>query len=825
MAAIEPSEEHIDMLMSVYGADRNTAWQYLKAKQNNVEQAANALMDGEDITQQLSAGAWDESHWGADRDGGMESIDSNLRPLTTTAPPSRAPSRNSMHPSTKQDEDEQLAEAIRMSQMTTLEKPRGPVDIQMPDFDLYEQEVGRVSGDGKEVKFGPATRDKHYEAARWALVPTSQAASEVIPDVDVEHRKNVPGEPRFLKYQPEADYLPNLLTICHAIAGAREAMLQRKNVRSSYGEDAEWWKGHPISMPRIVHVDSGELVNEETENFRTLIMDVQRLMGALDQSERSYVSIKAMLHNSNLQTKRPGEIATDSIVQTFLEHWSAAVADSMGMGAELFKTSLRSADEEAIHLLDLTVGVPENEKIDLNEVLDARFWNAGANGTDVDRIEDLPAHVLVMRLRNTSREAKQLRVDIPTDFSMDKYLSEFEHVSGPIRQELGRSRARIKKLSDLEKRLTTWRHPKKDKIIDPRALLKHTHGALTGRHDVDEDKDALPNGVAVDGDGSIPTHHDDVTQKLEKVIASIDDKLTLLAAEKEKARAAMAQLSRDPVPLEQSRTRYTLRGVATKPNITYVLTTKEDEDEDQVMLLDNEDDTTPEGMQWWRIEYNVDASGTGAKIMKTKTPGYDVIRAVELEHHSALLVYGSNVVNDIIHYDPTLPPSLQEFVEKDNEHFRAELQDAVSNVPPPAYQFGHTDAYQDVPRVSVEAAEAEPRDSLDSIRVEGGDSDSDQPEYNDFATMDSHHSFGLPPPIKQGQYVATEDAGPTAEIHLDELMEEAGEGQEVEMMEKRGQALIPGLNSAAGSGMDDVRGEQDDGVGGSMSHVEDLKGM
>ena len=73
-------------------------------------------------------------------------------------------------------------------------------------------------------------------------------------------------------------------------------------------------------------------------------------------------------------------------------------------------------------------------------------------------------------------------------------------------------------------------------------------------------------------------------------------------------------------------------------------------------MVDDED--VPEGMQWWRIEYDIQVSG--AKVMKTvcvknlswlhdandrrwqKSTQDDVIRAAELEHNQALLVYASD---------------------------------------------------------------------------------------------------------------------------------------------------------------------------------------
>ena len=71
-------------------------------------------------------------------------------------------------------------------------------------------------------------------------------------------------------------------------------MLLRQFVSSSYGQDGEWWKGHPISMPRIVHTDSGRPLEPEADTFEGLVVEVQRLMAFLDASDRSYASPGAL---------------------------------------------------------------------------------------------------------------------------------------------------------------------------------------------------------------------------------------------------------------------------------------------------------------------------------------------------------------------------------------------------------------------------------------------------------------------------------------------------------------------------------------------------
>ncbi|KXL43651.1 hypothetical protein M433DRAFT_154339 [Acidomyces richmondensis BFW] len=341
--------------------------------------------------------------------------------------------------------------------------------------------------------------------------------------------------------------------------------------------------------------------------------------------------------------------------------------------------------------------------------------------------------------------------------------------------------------------------------------------------------------AAMAGHERRPSYYADVATRLDKVITNINEKLKLLAEQKEKTRNAFRELSSDTSTqeLDESRGsyRYTLRGVATKPSITYVLLPREDDDDEEMDDPSDDGPKTPDGMIWWRLEYIV--NGSNAKILKSKAPAFDVIRAVELEYKEAMLIYASDEVNDIALFNPVLPGPLQDFIAADNALFAEELSASLLGFTaeePPAYDFGDDDHDMicDVPRQSIEPHE---RNSMDSTRVEGaisrGHSPS-PPNYDNEAFMD-HPGFGLGPrqDIKTGHYggaaVEMEDAGPTAEIRLDE--EDNERGKDFEMAEKAHEPLVSvrNLNSGAGSADEDaVLESQDMGIGGAV-HVEDVQ--
>ena len=736
-----------------------------------MEAAVNAFLNGEDISKIEQATQWDEGVWSTDREGGdTNDHNQHLKPLLSSAaatrPNSPAPSnRSNMHPSSKQEEDEDLARAKMLSQH---------------EFGgAYQQESGLVGPGGQTTHFGPATRE-HYEASQWAMVPAGAGgfeASEIIPDVDVENRIRTAGEPALLKHLPNGDYTPNLLTICHAIDGAREALLMREHVQGNYGQDGDWWRGHSIQMPKIVNLEDGSSAEPESDKYDELLAEVQRIMAVLSASSRSYASVGALTQTDVIQNTTPATTRSRTLLELVLQEWVVAASTKSGPSgdvANLFTTTVGTSATEGMDtpdmsLIDLQVAIGEGAKGDLFELLDALLWDTD----EADNYIERPADVLVMRVfQANAATAPQLRVDVPAEFYVDKYLADNIEATRATRLEMAKGKKRIAKLEEIEKKLKTWKHPKKNEQLDAGLLLKHTLGHFSGGNKRDAANADKSNNVPVT-DQENPPHYQDITQKLESVISGIENKLVVLANEKEKTRKAISDMSKAPPPglePEDLKHRYTLRGVATKPNITYVLCPTDSETEDEML----DDDTTPPGMRWWRMEYEVNSAASGAKVTKTKAPDYDVIRAVELEHSSALLVYASDRIQHTSSddNDDTLPESLQNFVEKDNALFAAELQ--AERTKPPSYDL------TDVPRESIE------RTSMDSTRAEGSAS---PPGYDEDMFMENP-AFGLGPDIKQG-YRNEEDDAPVHEITLDTPPEDEGLG--AEMVEMGHGGLVPGL--------------------------------
>jgi hypothetical protein len=789
--AMEPSEDDVMTVMAVTGCARDHALRYLKVKKTP-EAALNAILDGEDISKEELSSQWTEDVWNTDREGNMNNGDSNLRPLGgTSAAPTRvpSPSGNMSAPANRHDEDAQLARALAASQ----------------ENGAFQQESGVVYADGtSQQSYGPVTKDQSAHDKQWGMVPISAhgASSEIVPDVErPEERKNMGGEPRFLKNLPMGGYLPNFLTIGHSIPAMREALLLRDYTMAQYGTDAEWWKGHQIALPKIVHTQSGAPADAEIDKWDEFIAETQRLMAALDSSERSYASANALAQSEILSAAPKNDMVT-SFLQMFINAADART-DRMEEMKSFFCTLIGSSQgmiEPYAETLDMSFETTEDDKVGLLEVLDSLLWDTKSKDCeDRDNYIEKGADVLVLSAKQGNPNVEKLQLQAPSTLYIDKYLKKNLDVSKPLRLEIVEQRRKYTKLETVINKLTEWPHPTQmDTKLDARVVLQHTLGHFSGKNMADASKADIENGNVVNGISTPEQpHYADIAAKLEAISLSVDKKVRRLQEQKEYIQRHISKLSNSsPRQLEQEglKERYTLMGVATKPNITYVLRPKPGLGNDDSMSTDSQDEATPDGMQWWRIEYAV--NGSQPRISKSPVEGTMVIQAIEVEHTSALLVYASDRAVDFSNYNSDLPPTLQQFVEDDNLLFNIELHDATRNNPPPAYDY---DAHgSEIPRQSIEPT-AIRRGSMDSTCAnlsDGGNSRRGSRDL-DFNYSDGLANSGLPPDSTN----ASSSTAQHVENHQDHESEDVTEihlsppHEHREMVETKREPFAPGLQA------------------------------
>ncbi|KAI5275487.1 hypothetical protein E4T47_01583 [Aureobasidium subglaciale] len=671
----EANPQAVAELTGISGCTDDVARRWLKIKNNDADAAMNAIFDGEDLDKAESTVTWSETDFSAGRDGttafGPQNYsynEQNLRPLGHSAAPTRgnSPAPSLRQPSNKDDEDADMQRAIAASQ-------QGSTGVTLPN-----------------ANFQPAMGD-HYDPSKWSMTTVnvdSQQASEIIPDLEPHERKNEPGEPRFLKQLPSGDYLPNLLTIAHSIPMARKALLAPQKTYSSYGTDPEWWKGHGISLPKIVSTVSGAPLEPATTNQDEILAEMQRLMALLDESERSYGSADTLVRLAGADS--------GCILDRVLKTWEKASLDSMEEYYDddkffVFHSIVDTTNPQGMATTDLfslplfVKSGPDAPSTELASIMDDALWDTGDEAASYDNYIDHCAQVLPIRLTQNNTSKDTLNVIIPPILYVDKYLKENADATREVRKQMAQSKKKIDKIEMVQSRLRNYRHAQKGNLSSSQ-LMKHARGYFSGatRRNMIEERE----GAGAVGDTDIPPpleHHGVIAEQLEAVCKEVDAKLEALEQEREKARKALAQLSQETgLAQENLKHRYTLRGVSTKSHVTYLLQPRDPLDGS---IVDDED--APEGMQWWRIEYDVHTNG--AKVIKTKSAQDDVIRAVELEHNQALLVYASDyAISD--EHDVELTTALEEFIHHDDESFEAELQ---------MNGFGHGNvypAYEGVPR-------------------------------------------------------------------------------------------------------------------------------
>ena len=863
---VEPTQEQIDTVVNVVGTDPYTAARYLRVKQCDPQAALNAILEGEEITKLEQSISWDPALMTADRDG-----NTNLHPLGASAAPTRgnspAPSLKDSAPGTAERADADLARALAESE-------RQDPPYEPPYGGWKQQESGTMNKDGTELKkVGPETR-KEYDQHQWGMVV--HGASELVPDVAIEDRVQGEGDgaPRFLKHLPDGDYTPSLITICHSIPVAREAFLLAGQTRSDYGYDADWWKGASIPKPRIITTADGSAADSETDRYDEFVAELQRLTAFLDSSNRVYASTGGLTQTDVMQNG-PLTARSTSLLDLFMDTYTEVVGSRVGPEqaeqiAGLFTTRAGTIgqsgqSEDKTSVLEIKINcaddVADDLKPDLSEYLDKLVWDTDST-EPVENYVERPAEILVMKLRQENKSATHLNVRIPANLVMDKYLKENVPATRALREQIVQSKRRIKKITDIEERLQFWKRDNRPPLLDTRQLLKHTHGHFSGQNRWDADQADKTNNVALAGER--PPHYDDVARQLETVMASIDEKLKVLAEEKQKARRAISDLSKTtPQELagQELQYRYTLRGVATKPHITYVLRPKSAEDheieatehnetmEDAHNINTDEENTTPAGMQWWRIEYEV--FGQTAKIRRTKAEDYDVLRAVELENDAALVVYANDESNDVDFSE--LPQPLEEFIRKDNEQLLADIDASKRNPPPPYQDLGAPAASAgtldgDVQWGGVPLA-------LDEVNERDDDQDSTRAQHDgadyvadpDVVSIVGSHK---PASLTMNEWLSSSDAYdsyPSAvngsvrldfdstdpepvDINLDDVADDSvGNNAEMEMQEKKGMpSLIPTQQRhdvtteiTSDQNMSGMGASQDLGVGGAVAHSED----
>lgn len=546
-----------------------------------------------------------------------------------------------------------------------------------------QQAVAMSLGSGKQetgvttksdAHFGKATRD-HYDEGAWAMTLFNTSSEEVVISPDPEDRRKVDGEPAFIRPTQDHLYLGGFLTILHEIPLAREALLLRNKVLFDYGHDPQWWNGQAINLPKIVTVHDGQ---EADDDWDDIIYEAQRLMAFLDCTQRAFGSSDAL---ANLKHVTSYSSDSEEVVARFLEKWHDAAirADPENPLATLFmshayKNSPFEVDEgEAPIEKELFIFSPVVEPDHgqtLYDVLDTAIWS-DSPGEELDDVWlETIGEVIVMKL-DAPDNSKSVDVKIPSVFYPDRYLSSCREISRDFRTKRLKVQEEMENLEQIMRRLTHPRTPA---------------GTLTRRDILEKAAAAVPvvlaKNMAAEDDSMSPEMANEKAERLvhelKAASAKLEAKLKELEEKKQTALETMRSYSKELTEPSQTAGepplhRYTLRGVCTKPHVTYVLRASDAAKSGDLMDIDDKQDSAS---QWWRISFSTEdgktrqaakreAQGNHSASQEGDVVGYtahrvrevEVLRAAREEWRSVLLVYANdNAVNAKVE---AASPSLQ----------------------------------------------------------------------------------------------------------------------------------------------------------------------
>jgi hypothetical protein len=590
------------------------------------------------------------------------------------------------------------------------------------------QENG-IIGSGQQ--FGPA-RPGDYEPNKWAMTLSRTRAQEVPDNPPPELRRRKPEEPAFLRPSDRSGYLHSLLTIYHAIPLARAALLLPPVQNVSYGYDPEWWSGTRIVAPRVVSYDDGVVRHSDGDDF---IFETQRLMAFLDGTTRSYGSADVL---ADLDCYRNSNAASE--LTQFFDTWinsALELAPDEPLTQVFYSEALKNpiSPREQISRKVFSCLEPNHDfnHETLYDTLDLAIWS-DTPGMPLDDVWiEHAAPIFTMRLHNsqTNPLLRRDKVDvrIPATWYPDRYLESCKQRSREMRVRTIDLSNDIHRLRVLQARCATQQG--RNGILDVRlTLLEAARAAELAVKDK-----PLTNGLHENSDmlssSTLPISNaegDRCAQELRGLVERIDKKMRSLEEQKERTlevyRSVVQQFTQpSPDPNEPPTHRYTLRGVSTKPHITYVLRPVLED------LMDVSDENSGEAKdefsgncagetawQWWRISFSDEESYSSGELPILGPPtqaemearemlasnGYgqfsdwsrkiqphesrsgfsvrkvrevEVLKAAREENNSVLLVYAND---EAINIDPSrvpdLTPELRDFVEADNAAFERELR-------------------------------------------------------------------------------------------------------------------------------------------------------
>ncbi|KAK5064947.1 hypothetical protein LTR84_000781 [Exophiala bonariae] len=710
MAGAQPTPDQLSQVCGITQVDESSARVLLRKNNNDPNAAVNAYFED-------PVGSLREAPLASQWDNYTDSMPSfNIvaddASMGAAPPMSRPPSRvDNSRPRIDYSNNHAAAMAstgLSLREQEELEDPNIQRAITESMRSTLPAQENGITGAGSH--FGPAKRD-YYEPNNWALT-TFASSREIIDHPPPTKRRRLDDEPAFLRGSKETDYLAPLLTIYHSIPLAREALLARTLKVHTYGHDASWWAGSTDENTKALSMDNDIELDREDCN---LLTEVQCLMAFLDATNRAYGSVDAL---ADLQAIRSSHTSGDYYVR-FLTAWASAAVRHAPQSsvAEVFvsvaaKDSAELVEPELKPLKCVEAPVNRVPGETLVDLLDLTVWDDEPNNID-DVWFDQVAEVFTVRIFDPAQgKHGPLELSLDPVWYPDRYMIECKDATQEIRKQRQLLLREIAQCTNIQHRCEMLKLPD-NRVLMLRDVL---------------DAAAQASVEAVGNRSSTTRLTDDqleqpdiegVELELRRIIDRIDQKRQLLEDRKSDLRAKMKEIARQLTrPTADSPNlphhKYTLQGVSTKPNVTYLRRPNTD-----LLLEDDEGGSDSSQGQWWRMAWVQDevqaqqqsqqanaptmgpltqaqavastknlgftAGLSFDNLTKSKAPDLDVpkpytiqkvteeevLLAVKKEHSSVLLVYASE---DALTYEGgELSMPLRHFVDRDNRAFAEEL--------------------------------------------------------------------------------------------------------------------------------------------------------
>ncbi|KAI9694235.1 MAG: hypothetical protein M1820_009093 [Bogoriella megaspora] len=688
MATEGYSQEDIEQVKAFCAVDTPRAIKLLKYAHGNLERAAEAHYDDVNLDD-TGAGRWDEAAFEQDKAGntiegsqpGQNLITAAVEKLYREAnrghlaygeflqpntAPSRPPSRvsHSSNTGSLQEIAPLGSESMSQEEWNIKRAIRESQGLDPgPEYPPATQQSGVIENSG-HTYFGPATRSQ-YDAAQWSLTRTTTTGStvEIVehPENAFERKRDDGKLPALSPTGSEMNgFKPALLRILHEIPAARNALILPAYDPEDLGQLDKWYQGEPVSQVMVMQ-SAADIQQSDLD----IVLEVQRLMAFLDQSDRAYARPKHLA--DVVATRTP-----DSEESKFLDPW-LKIADLISSDPNrrklfntrvMYTTNGSTTDFENVlcHRIDL-----EGHVKSIYEHFNNILWPSNSRQGFVRQAGDIIC-INIHQQRRTTTEG--LGIPIPPAIYLDRYLEEnFEACKG-MRADLDTHQAEVKKLGTILLALPNQPHPKHPgQTLAGVQLVQDSIDILKAEQERNAEREAEGEGCTKTDEAQTNAEKDQkMIKDLEKVLEDLKAQINTLQTKVQEHRDAIdearQQFSQEDIG-EPQHHRYVLRGLCIEGKKTFFQAASH--------LSKSEPGSTENSDQWWQQDF----SFSSTTLNNNPSSIDEAIESAVDWGKDVLVVYA----NEKACSEPLipLPRALQSFVDTDNAHFASELANAQSH--------------------------------------------------------------------------------------------------------------------------------------------------